>query len=159
MRVKDIVYEDFSNYKKPAMLIGTCFCNWKCCTEMGVSPSICQNEPFVKYPIVDIPDQEIIRRYMENPLTHSIVFGGLEPMEQFDEVLQFIRSFRKASDDDVVIYTGFYPGEIQDHLNELKGYSNIIVKFGRFKLDSKKHLDEVLGVELANEEQFAEKIS
>lgn len=158
MRVKDIVYEDFSNYKKSAMLIGTCFCNWKCCAEMGVDSSICQNEPFAKYPIVDIPDDEIIKRYLDNPLTHAIVFGGLEPMEQFDEMLQFIRSFRKASNDDIVIYTGFYPNEIENELNELRRFSNIIVKFGRFKLNGKKHLDEVLGIELVNEEQFAEKI-
>ena len=159
MRVKDIIYEDFSNYKKPAMLIGTCFCDWKCCREMNVDSSICQNEPFAKYQVIEISDDEIVNRYLDNSLTHALVFGGLEPIEQFDEMLHLIKTFRKSSNDDIVIYTGFYPNEIHDKLEKLKKFSNIIVKFGRFKLNGKRHFDEILGVELANEEQFAEKIS
>ena len=33
MRVKTIVEEDFTNYKKPAMFIGTISCGGKCCLE------------------------------------------------------------------------------------------------------------------------------
>ena len=159
MRVKDIVDEDFSNYKKPSMLIGTCFCTWKCCKDMGVDNSICQNEPFAKYPIVEMKDVQIVRRYLDNPITHVIVFGGLEPFEQFDEMLDLIREFRLKTEDYIVIYTGFYENEIQEQIEWLRGFKNIIVKFGRFKMNGNKHFDEILGVELANEEQYAKIIS
>lgn len=36
MRVKTIVDEDFTNYKKPAMFIGTISCGGKCCIEAGI---------------------------------------------------------------------------------------------------------------------------
>lgn len=42
MRVKTIVDEDFTNYKKPAMFIGTISCGGKCCIEAGIPLSVCQ---------------------------------------------------------------------------------------------------------------------
>ena len=50
-------------------------------------------------------------------------------MLQFEEVLEFIKQFRKYSNDDIVIYTGYYPEEIQDKIKELIQYKNIIIKF------------------------------
>lgn len=44
MRVKTIVDEDFTNYKKPAMFIGTISCGGKCCIEAGIPLSVCQND-------------------------------------------------------------------------------------------------------------------
>ena len=41
----------------------------------------------------------------------------------------------------------------------LKKYSNIIIKFGRFIPNQKPHYDPVLGVELASDNQYGEKIS
>lgn len=41
----------------------------------------------------------------------------------------------------------------------LKKYKNIIVKFGRYIPNQKKHFDPVLGVELASDNQHAEKLS
>ena len=106
-----------------------------------------------------LKDSKIVERYLDNPITHSIVFGGLEPIEQFDEMLDLIKEFRSRTDDDIVIYTGFYENEIQEQIECLKGFKNIIVKFGRFKMNGNKHLDEILGVELANEEQYARRVS
>ena len=54
MKVKDIIDEDFTNYKAPSMFIATCYCNWKCCREQGISESICQNNPIVKQKNIDI---------------------------------------------------------------------------------------------------------
>lgn len=42
MRVKTVVDEDFTNYKKPAMFIGTISCGGKCCIEAGIPLSVCQ---------------------------------------------------------------------------------------------------------------------
>ena len=157
MKVKEIIFEDFVNYKHPSMFIGVCSCDWKCCKE---NPDCkCQNASIANYPVIDIKDSDLIDRYLKNGWTHAVVIGGLEPMLQFDELEQFISAFRERSNDDVVIYTGYYPEEVQGKIDRLKRFSNIIVKFGRYKPGKSPHLDAVLGVELANPEQFAEKIS
>ena len=158
MRIKSIVDEDFIQYKKPSMFIVTSFCNWKCCTELNFSPSICQNQPLVNQPIIDMEDSEIISRYLSNPITQSIVFGGLEPIEQYKELEAFIREFRKVSNDDIVIYTGFYKEEVEEEIENLKAFKNIIVKFGRYIPDQEPHYDEVLGVKLASPNQKGERI-
>ena len=159
MKIKGIIWEDFVNYKKPSMFIITCKCDFKCNREFG--NNICQNMTIVRQPDFEIEDDLLITRYLDNPITKSIVFGGLEPFEQFDEVLWFIETLRNKynCNDDVVIYTGFYPEEIQDKLDKLKQYENILIKFGRFIPNQVKHYDAVLGVQLISDNQYAEKIS
>ena len=44
MRIKAIIDEDYTNYKKPAMFIGTASCCGKCCKEAGLPLSVCQND-------------------------------------------------------------------------------------------------------------------
>ena len=61
--------------------------------------------------------------------------------------------------DDIVVYTGYDKEEIPEHLMTLKKYKNIIVKFGRYVPGQQAHFDEVLGVELASDNQYAEKLS
>ena len=157
MKLKEIIQEDFANYKRPSMFLGTCNCDWKCCKENAACK--CQNSPFANYPVVEMDDDKLVDNYMKNQWTHAVVIGGLEPMLQFPELKQFIGKLRAKTDDDVVIYTGYYPEEVEGKIKELKQYNNIIVKFGRYKPGYEPHLDKVLGVELANPEQFAEKIS
>ena len=41
----------------------------------------------------------------------------------------------------------------------LSNYKNIIIKYGRYITNQEKHYDEVLGVYLASENQYAERIS
>lgn len=161
MRVKTIVDEDFVNYKKPAMFIGTISCNGKCCIEAGIPLSVCQNDGWRSCAPIVLSDREICMRYLNNPLTSAIVFGGLEPFEQFKELERFIFTLRRVfdCDDDVVIYTGYNPNEIEPQLAVLSCYyHNIIVKFGRFVPNSRHCFDEVLGVELASDNQYAVKI-
>lgn len=156
MLVKEVIFEDFVNYKVPSMFIGTCRCNWKCCSE---SPGVvCQNAGIAKYPDVLVDDDRLIGEYLANPLTKAVVFGGLEPILQFDEVYGFIQKFRSLCLDDVVIYTGYYPEEIPDQVASLRFLKNIVMKFGRFKANGISHFDEILGVELANQEQFGERL-
>ena len=57
-----------------------------------------------------------------------------------------------------MIYTGYYLDEIADKIRVLTEYKNIIIKFGRFVPNQKKHYDEVLGVYLASDNQYAKKI-
>lgn len=160
MQVKTIIDEDFTNYKNPSMFISTCYCNWKCCIEQGLDKSICQNSEIAQQKNIEISADEIFSRYNSNPITNALVIGGLEPFLQFKEVYTLIKYFRdNKCSDDIVIYTGYYDYEIQNQLNELKQFQNIIIKFGRYIPNQKTHFDEVLGINLASNNQYAEKIS
>lgn len=130
MKVKNIIEEDFVNYKKTSMFIGTSQCDFKCDKEAGCQ--VCQNSDLAKAPIIEIDDEEIIQRYMNNPITEAIVFGGLESFDTFKELYDFIKIFREKSNDDIVIYTGYYPNEIKDKIKKLYNFKNIYIKFGRF---------------------------
>ena len=79
-------------------------------------------------------------------------------MDQFLELLECIEAFRERTNDDIVVYTGYDKNEIPKHLMTLKKYKNIIVKFGRFIPNHKKHFDPVLGVYLASNNQYGEKL-
>ena len=105
MHIKMIVDEDIINYKKPSMMIGTVVCTWKCCDDACIPHSTCQNYGWNIAPIYNIPNEDIIERYMNNVYTDAIIFAGLEPFDQFDELITFIDKFREVSNDDVVIYT------------------------------------------------------
>ncbi len=161
MRVKTIVDEDFVNYKKPAMFIGTVSCNGKCCTEAGVPLSVCQNDGWRSCAPIILSDREICMRYLANPLTSAIVLGGLEPFEQAKEILKLIWTLCDVfhCNDDVVIYTGYNRDEIEKQVKALSEFENIIIKFGRFCPSQTPHYDEVLGVSLASDNQYAVKIS
>ena len=159
MRISNLKDEDFINYKKPSMFIGTCYCNWKCCDEAGISREVCQNYQLHNSKIHELSNEQIYRRYINNPITSAIVIGGLEPILQEDEVISLIEYFRnKGCNDDFVIYTGYYEDEIGD-LDNYKKYSNIIFKFGRFKPNEYSHFDKVLGVNLVSSNQYGKKIS
>lgn len=97
--------------------------------------------------------------YLNDGLEESIVFGGLEPLLQFNELVSLISKFREKTEDDIVIYTGYYPSEIEKEINILKKFSNIIIKFGRYIPNRCTRYDEILGVTLASDNQYAEKIS
>lgn len=102
-------------------------------------------------------------RYLSNPLTNAIVIGGLEPFEQFDEVVRFLFKLREVfqCNDDVVIYTGYTKEECEQNgwLERLSNISNVTVKFGRYIPNRAGRYDDVLGVTLASDNQYAEKIS
>lgn len=159
MRIKFIKDDDFINYKKCSLFIGTISCTWKCCKEQNLPCSICQNYPWSDNLIKDIPNQQLIQRFINDPLTQAIVFGGLEPLDQFTELLQFIKELRQVSWADVVIYTGYKENEVADKITALKPYGPIIVKFGRYVPNEESHFDEVLGIKLASSNQYAKQIS
>ena len=139
------------------MVISFPRCNWKCEKECG--QQVCQNGALAKAPNIDVDVDIIVKKYLNNPITKAVVCGGLEPLDSWSELLLFIQKFRAKSNDDIVIYTGYYKEEIVDKIDWLKSYDNIIIKFGRFIPGHKKHYDEVLGVELASDNQHAEVIS
>jgi hypothetical protein len=153
MKVKGIVDEDFVNYKKPSMFIISPYCTFKCDKEAGCQ--VCQNSDLANSPIIEINNDEIIKRYLDNPITEAVVIGGLEPFDTFEELYQFIKDFRRKSNDDIIIYTGYYPEEVSEKIRQLSLFLNIVIKFGRFIPNQKSHYDTVLGVELASDNQEA----
>jgi len=158
MLLKDIVAEDFTNYYKASMFIIFPYCTFKCDRECG--RKLCQNSSLVKQPDIEIPVNKIIDSYINNPITHAIVLGGLEPFDSFDDVLDLIKELRtkRFCDDDIVIYTGYNKEEILDKIKLLKEFKNIIIKFGRYIPDQRPHIDPILKVELASDNQYAEKL-
>lgn len=153
MHVKQIVFEDFVNYKKPSMFIGFSKCSFKCDKEFG--SCICQNSSLANSPTIEIAEDEIAKRYISNPITSSIVCGGLEPFDTFEELLKLVKEVRKLTNDDIVIYTGYKYSEIEKKIDILKKYKNIIIKLGRYIPNSNKIYDEILGVNLSSENQYA----
>lgn len=160
MKIKDVIAEDFVNYKLPSMFIITSKCNWKCCVEQGLDVSICQNQSIAKQKTLDISNKMLYNMFTSNPITEAIVLGGLEPFDQFEELIEFVAYFRKNNcNNTIVIYTGYYPNELIQEIKQLKIYNNIIIKFGRYIPKRPKRYDDVLGIELVSDNQYAEKIS
>ena len=158
MNIKFLVEEDFVNYRKPSMFIGFPTCTWKCEKDCNMK-GLCQNGSLATSPTFKISKNDIVKRYIDNPISKAIVFGGLEPFDSWEELSTLVAEFRSYTDDDIIIYTGYYENEISDNIEYLRqNYDNIIVKFGRFIPNKEKVYDEVLGVNLASDNQYGERI-
>lgn len=161
MLVKQVVYEDYVNFKEPAMFIAFPKCTFKCEKECG--KKFCQNSQLASMPDIQIPMYILVERYMSNPLTSAIVLGGLEPFDSLIDLLTLVSCFRLVTPDPIVIYTGYTEDEVmqmRDNVHnsvlEILGlYENIIIKYGRFIPDGNSREDEVLGVTLASDNQYA----
>lgn len=157
MKILNIKVEDFTNYKKPSMFIGMGSCDFKCCKESNIPIDTCQNYHLNDY--MELDPKTIVGNYMSNTISEAIVIGGLEPFNDFLNLLDLIDEFRQNTDDDIVIYTGYYPSEIGNYLEYLTKYKNIIIKFGRFIPNNEPHKDNILGVMLASDNQYAVKLN
>lgn len=155
--LKDIVDEDFVNYKNPSMFIIFPYCTFKCDKENG--NQICQNGSLIKEPNISVEIAAVVNRYRRNPITNSVVCGGLEPFDSWLELAELITEFRKYTQDDIVIYTGYKEEEIAEQVKQLAQFPNIVIKYGRFIPNQTSHLDDVLGIKLASPNQYARRIS
>ena len=175
MRLLNVIDEDVVNYKKISMYVAFPFCSMKCNIDSGCD--VCQNSSLSELTALNTSGDELVQRYLSNPISHAIVLGGLEPFDSPFDLIAFVYAVRNKSgcDDDIVIYTGYteeeldgthvysYPNGVlqsvaEDVYKQLKSYKNIIVKFGRFVPNDEPHYDEVLGVNLASNNQYAKRI-
>lgn len=159
LNVKGIVDEDFVNYKVPSMTIMFPYCDFKCEIE---GSDYCHNSALINEPNIKVSIKDVYRRYINNPISESIVCQGLEPFDSWADLNGLLFHFRihEACFDPFVIYTGYTKEEIAEKIGYIqKMYSNVIIKFGRFIPNNKKHFDDVLGVMLASDNQYGEKIS
>lgn len=157
MILKGIIDTDTVNYKKISMILEFPKCSFKCDRECG--RQVCQNSALATAPDIEVSIDTVIQRYLDDPVTEAIICQGLEPLDSWSDLLTFVSLFRSVSNDDIVIYTGYTKCEITDKVKELKEYPNIIIKFGRYVPNQESHYDKVLGVYLASDNQYAERIS
>jgi hypothetical protein len=159
MVIKGIIDEDLINYKKPCMVIEMPYCSFKCDKECGLQ--VCQNSSLANTQNINISTNKLIERYINNDITKAVCFQGLEPFDSFEDLFSYINILRNYynNNDDIIIYSGYNKDEIIDNINILKQFPNIIIKFGRFTPNQKSHYDEILGVNLASDNQYAERIS
>lgn len=150
--IKQLVDEDFVNFKAPSMFIGFPHCTFKCGREL------CQNSELAVARDVFAEPADLVSRYLSNPITEAIVIGGLEPFDDMPELLSLIAEIRNHTSDAIVIYSGYNKDEIENKLAAIRA-ENIIVKFGRFVPGQKPHYDQTLGIKLASDNQYAERIS
>ena len=159
MWIKGITDEDFVNYKVPSMFIATATCDFKCDRDCG--SHVCQNSDLAQEDSIHTGDDYLINRYLNNHISQAIVFGGLEPFDQWQELWNFLQKLRLqyGCTDPVVIYTGYTEEEIDGYVSFLRTMPNIIVKFGRYVPLHQPHRDPILGVDLASDNQYAKQIS
>lgn len=170
MILKGLIDSDFVNYKKPCMTLMFPTCNFKCDQECG--EPVCQNSTLAQEPNIEVDIRSLVDRYINNPITKAVCMQGLEPFDSWDDLYAFIHLFSRRCDDDIVIYTGYNEDEIKCNIELLrmdigqkvinidKGEkaNNVIIKFGRFIPGQKLHFDDVLGVNLASDNQYAKRI-
>lgn len=173
MKVKGILEEDRCSYKKPSMTILTTKCSMKC--NAIDECHFCSSAPLLALPDIEITKEELCQKYIDNPNTQAIVFSGLEPFDTEMDLLPFIDCLRSRfkCKDDIVIYTGYSEKELesgfrtdgcaigveQNLYSALKGYENIIIKFGKYISNSQPRIDDILGIQLPSDNQYAVKIS
>ena len=153
MKIKGLITEDFVNYKKASMTIIFPYCTFKC------GKDYCQNSSLAKTPIIEISIDDLVNRYINNPITEAVVMQGLEPFDSWNDLKEFVQKLREYNNDDIVIYTGYNKDEVSKYIKELSVYPNIIIKFGRYVPNQERHYDDVLGVHLISNNQYAERIS
>lgn len=160
IQVIDILDADFVNNKLPTfnILIGIS-CTFKCCQEF--STAICQNSDLAFKSPISLTIEEIINKFLSQDIAKSITFQGLEPLDNMKQLLSLIYFLRKQTDVPVFIWTGYNERECAPliWLIQHKGWKNIYIKFGRFVPNCEQHYDEILGVKLASNNQYAKQIS
>lgn len=152
MKIIDIKDYDICNYKKPSMFIIMPYCSFKCDKENNCK--VCQNSSLATVNKIDVSIDKIIDMF-DNSIAEAIVFGGLEPFDSEEDLQCFILNFRYRHIQDIVIYTGYTEEEVKAKFNWIYLYENIIIKYGRYIPNQLPHKDQILGVNLASDNQYA----
>lgn len=145
-------------YKKIGLLVPIGIsCTWKCKNCINRQHTFKNSN---KYHISEYEIGEIIKIYKKNILVESLILAGLEPFDNPHDLRRLIGVFRDSISDDIIIYTGYDNDDIDTNkelkmlLQEILKYDNILVKFGRYIEGKDKIYDNVLGIELASDNQW-----
>lgn len=160
IEIFDIIDNDFINYSEATFnILAGISCTFKCCPD---NPTICHNNPLCKKEKIKCDIFKIIDRFNSQNICKTITFQGLECLDNLKQILWFIYHFRKTNNNTIIIWTGYTKDECEDLIYLIKEkmkWENIIIKFGRYVPNQQPHYDEVLGVNLASDNQYAERIS
>ena len=159
MKLKGIIDYDCTNYKQPVLTLEFPTCTFKCDKLNGCQ--VCQNSSLAAEPDIEVALDTIWHLYQQNLLTKGFCCQGLEPLDSIDELLGFVYYIRKIRycNDPIIIYTGYDKEEVTKFIYQMTQYKNIIIKWGRFIMNQEPHYDNVLGVKLASNNQYGEKLS
>ena len=129
MKIKNLIDEDFVNYKEPSMFIATSSCTFKCDKEAGCQ--VCQNSQLAAAPSVEISAAELWERYLNNPITSAVVIAGLEPFDTPDDLIAFLEEGRrqdvlKKKFTTIVIYTGYTEEEVCNQFDWIYEYLDVL---------------------------------
>ena len=142
--------EVYNDYKEVGILLASPVCHNNC--------KNCQNSHLKNREPNTYCVEDLINEIKNNKFVKSVIFGGLDCFDSFDETLNFISKFREISNEDIVLYTGKTENMLIDKLNILKKYENIYVKFGEYLENSEKIFDEIGGIWLASSNQYFKKL-
>lgn len=150
MLIKNYIDVDLVNYKLPALYIIMPFCTFKC----GITN--CQNSLLSQEPNIEVSNEELVQIFDQSILSEAIVFGGLEPLDSYQDLLNFITYFHAIGHiEPIVIYTGYTEDEVEQNFSEILLQKNIVIKYGRYIPNQTPHFDVILGVNLASDNQYA----
>lgn len=156
MILKGIVWEDFTNYKLPVMQLVFPKCSFKC------GKGLCHNSPLAKSQDIYFNELDVITKYISNKITHGVVCAGFEPFDSPGDLIDFANCFRQHTRDVFIVFSGYTEEELHNNMAYIwlkNNMPNLIIKFGRYKPNQQPHYDEVLGIKLASDNQYAEVIS
>lgn len=159
----------FNDYKKPSLYIPIGItCTFKCLKDMSEENQKifnCQNSELTKEKVFEVEAEKYILNFCAVEVMHeAVILAGLEPMDNFESVLEFIEVYSKLKPyNDIVIFTGYNLQEIKDKVDILfkTDIGNIILKVGRFDpdLENRNIIDPIGGVKLISGNQEFIKIS
>ena len=155
IKIKGIVEEDFTQYRRPTMVVLFPTCTFKCDKENKCD--LCQNAKLLQEPDILVDPKAIAERYTRNSITEGFVFSGMEPFDSTEDLYSLLSNIREVTEDVVIIYTGYTYAELIDRgdIKKLREYRNIVLKVGRFVPNRPSRFDNVLGVTLSSDNQFA----
>jgi len=161
MKLKQIVDEVFGDYKECGMLLIFPECTWKC--------EGCQNKQLALLETREFPNEDIVKRFEENPFSKCIIFGGLEPLcnvSSINDIFSFItylleKYHLREDRPTLIIYTGYDLDAVNNILNIivsglgnlLATYENVIIKYGKYDKDGTPYFNETLGITLISKNQ------
>jgi hypothetical protein len=127
-------------------------CTWKC--EGCINKQHSDN-----YSYISVTIDEIIEQYRKNTIVESIVFAGLEPLDNLTQLYKTIIEFRRYFIDDIVIYSGYEVDELlkleeYDTFLNLWSINGIILKLGRYIPNGTKIYNNDLKIYLQSDNQY-----
>jgi len=146
MKLKNIIREDYLNYKKCSLYLAFSQCKLYCedCFNFGLRDQ--EN--------IIISAKTIIDWHSSNLFEEAIICSGLNPFDSFEDLEELVREcYKENYSCDLIIFTGYEKKDIEDKIYTLTKIKHsdqkIIIKYGRYdKYQVESIYDDNLGIYL-----------